>query len=271
MFSGKTKGCSGFTLVEISIVLIVIGLVIGGIMVGRTLIKSSETRAQISQFESFKLAANSFKIKYNYLPGDIPPTQASQLGFFTFTGTNAGKKLVIANTYYGFGDGGGDVNYNEELVFWQHLSQAGMIAGKYGGDGITNYLQTNSASTITGGRIVNPLGSLENAKAFVPFAKFNSFDPEYYIWVNRFASTLIFFRTSPAKHIFLFHLPITQEYAIDAKLDDGIPEQGSIRDWSTKQWGLGDQPCTTGTTPNYYGVTDPEAENADNCSIAILW
>ncbi len=81
----------GFTLIELSIVLVIIGLLVGGILVGRDLIKSSEIRAQIKQFEEFKTAANAFKTKYGYLPGDIPPTETAQLGFCTFTGTLAGN------------------------------------------------------------------------------------------------------------------------------------------------------------------------------------
>lgn len=55
---------TGFTLVELSIVLVIIGLIIGGVMVGRDLIKTSEVRSQISQIEEFKTAVNTFKVKY---------------------------------------------------------------------------------------------------------------------------------------------------------------------------------------------------------------
>ena len=60
----------GFTLIELSIVLVIIGLIIGGVLVGKELIAASEIRAQISQFEKFQNATNAFKLKYGCLPGD---------------------------------------------------------------------------------------------------------------------------------------------------------------------------------------------------------
>jgi prepilin-type N-terminal cleavage/methylation domain-containing protein len=64
----------GFTLIELSIVLVIIGLIVGGILVGRDLISAAAVRAQISQIERYHTAANTFRTKYAYLPGDIPNT-----------------------------------------------------------------------------------------------------------------------------------------------------------------------------------------------------
>ena len=60
----------GFTLIELSIVLVVIGLIIGGILVGQDLIQAAETRSQITQIEKYNAAVNTFRLKYNCLPGD---------------------------------------------------------------------------------------------------------------------------------------------------------------------------------------------------------
>src|ERR1700678_1068516 len=75
------KHDSGFTLIELSIVLVIIGLIIGGILTGQDLIKAAEARAQISQIEKYQTAVNAFYNKYGYLPGDIPNPYASQFGF----------------------------------------------------------------------------------------------------------------------------------------------------------------------------------------------
>jgi hypothetical protein len=72
---------SGFTLIDISIVLVIIGLIVGEVLVGRDLIEASRIRAQISQLEKFNLVANTFKLKYGYLLGDIPEPHASAFGF----------------------------------------------------------------------------------------------------------------------------------------------------------------------------------------------
>jgi prepilin-type N-terminal cleavage/methylation domain-containing protein len=71
----------GFTLIELSIVLVIIGLIVGGVLVGRTLVESAEYRAQITQFEQINSAVNAFRLKYNCLPGDCP----NATSFFTAT------------------------------------------------------------------------------------------------------------------------------------------------------------------------------------------
>ena len=71
----------GFTLIEMSIVLVIIGLIIGGVLLGRDLISAAAVRAQIAQIEKYNAAVNTFKGKYGYLPGDIPDPYASRFGF----------------------------------------------------------------------------------------------------------------------------------------------------------------------------------------------
>jgi prepilin-type N-terminal cleavage/methylation domain-containing protein len=61
---------SAFTLVELSIVLVIIGLIIGGVLAGRDLIRAAELRSLVSEVERYNSAVNAFKLKYNCLPGD---------------------------------------------------------------------------------------------------------------------------------------------------------------------------------------------------------
>jgi prepilin-type N-terminal cleavage/methylation domain-containing protein len=85
---------NAFTLIELSIVLVIIGLVIGGVLVGQELIKSAQIRSQVSQIQDLETQINTFRLKYNCLPGDC--TNATDVFGTTFAG----------NTIYN-GDGNG--------------------------------------------------------------------------------------------------------------------------------------------------------------------
>src|SRR5450432_3599729 len=65
-------GKRGFTLVELSIVLVIVGLLIGGILVAQSMIATSKIVAVAAQIQQFDAGVDSFKSKYNYLPGDAP-------------------------------------------------------------------------------------------------------------------------------------------------------------------------------------------------------
>src|ERR1017187_10157050 len=127
----------GFTLIELSIVLVIIGLIVGGVLVGQDLIRAAEVRATISQIEKYQTAVNTFRDKYTALPGDMNAATATQFGFVSRAGTE------------GRGDGNGIIegyNYThntasyqvpevngtgEPLLFWRDLSQAGLIEGSF--------------------------------------------------------------------------------------------------------------------------------------------
>ena len=71
----------GFTLIELSIVLVIIGLIVGGVLVGQDLIRASEVRATITQIEKYNTAVNTFHAKFNAIPGDMSLVIATQFGF----------------------------------------------------------------------------------------------------------------------------------------------------------------------------------------------
>jgi len=61
---------SAFTLIELSIVIVIIGLLAGGVLVGKDLIAYAEMRRFISDYQEYESAYNTFKLKYNCIPGD---------------------------------------------------------------------------------------------------------------------------------------------------------------------------------------------------------
>lgn len=131
------KHNSGFSLVELSIVLVILGLLTGGILGGQALIKAAELRSVTTEFNTWLTAVNTFKGKYFQLPGDM--NNATQFWGRADNGSFSGQcadpdddEGSGTQTCNGNGDGMVDEEY-EELRFWQHLANAGLINGEFTG------------------------------------------------------------------------------------------------------------------------------------------
>ena len=70
MSSLNRSGQKGFTLIEMSIVLVIIGLIIGGILKGQEIIESARQKNLISQFDALRASANTFIDRFGSQPGD---------------------------------------------------------------------------------------------------------------------------------------------------------------------------------------------------------
>ncbi len=132
----------GFTLIDLSIVLAIIALFIGGIMVGQNLIRSAELLSVTIDVKCFTQAIQLFKEKYKYLPGDMPTAT-------NFWGTDSNcpttSYTTTPHTATCNGDGNGRIgDYNattyawgtqayEVMRVWQQLADAGFIDGSYSG------------------------------------------------------------------------------------------------------------------------------------------
>jgi prepilin-type N-terminal cleavage/methylation domain-containing protein len=114
---------SGFTLIEIAIVLVIIGLLLGGVLKGQELITSARVRNLISQQDGIKAAYFGFLDRFRALPGDY--NQASNNIANVLAGANGnGNGQITAN-------GTSGATIDEHIAAWDHLSKAGFINGSY--------------------------------------------------------------------------------------------------------------------------------------------
>lgn len=217
----------GFTLIEVSIVLVIIGLIIGGILLGRTLIEQAELRAQVSQVQKMQAATLAFRTKYNALPGDMAAATATQLGFNTRAGT------------LGWGDGDGyirrpsgaaeDYFCGELYLYLMDLDLSGLFKGNpmRGVDGSGNCQASSSVpldnmlqpTKISGGLIYVLSSESWTLPIIRPRVNYISLigPPES---VNGSGNPN--WLTTPP----LF--TPAQAHGIDSKMDDGLPLAGTI-------------------------------------------
>lgn len=139
----------GFSLVELSIVLVILGLLTGGILGGQSLMRAAELRAVSTEVQQHITAVQTFRDKYFALPGDMRNAVrfwGAQAGG-TADGTDAtcialdeDDPATDEATCNGNGDGEiwrydsmtGTASY-ESFRVWQHLANAGLITGTYAG------------------------------------------------------------------------------------------------------------------------------------------
>lgn len=120
-----TREPRGFTLIELAIVLVVIGLLLGGVLKGQELIESARARNIISQIDSIKAAYYAFLDKYRAAPGDYPGTLAhANLSGITSAQVGGNGDGVVRDT----------PQARESLLLWVHLSHSNLIAGNFRSD-----------------------------------------------------------------------------------------------------------------------------------------
>lgn len=146
----------GFTLIEIAIVLLIIGLLLGGVMKGQSLINSARVRSIANDLSGIETAWISFRDRYRSLPGDY--SRASTHILADAVDGNANALVDTAE---------------ESGAVWQHLASAGFISGDFNGAAVASLDDTACTEVVCPanpfngfykiGNTSNALGSITNA------------------------------------------------------------------------------------------------------------
>ncbi len=88
----------GFTLVEMSIVLVIVGLILGGVLNARSIIRNAQTQDRIKAIKDFTVAAHQFKERYGMWPGDYSNAVANIAGLTCANGDGLGQVNTVAET-----------------------------------------------------------------------------------------------------------------------------------------------------------------------------
>ncbi len=116
---------AGFTLIEIAIVLLIIGLLLGGVMKGQALINSARVRGIANDLSGIEAAWVSFRDRYRALPGDFPRASTHIVTGAVDGNANASVDSVA-----------------EAGAVWQHLASAGFISGNFNGTAVASLTDT---------------------------------------------------------------------------------------------------------------------------------
>jgi prepilin-type N-terminal cleavage/methylation domain-containing protein len=112
----------GFTLVEIAIVLVIVGLLLGGILKGQEMIVQARIKATVSDFNGVLAAHNAYIDRYRALPGD---DAGAPQRWTSPTAAGAGDANAVIGGAYASSNA-----TDESRLYWDHLRRAGFIPGQ---------------------------------------------------------------------------------------------------------------------------------------------
>jgi prepilin-type N-terminal cleavage/methylation domain-containing protein len=231
----------GFTLLEIVIVILIVGMVLAGVMKGQEMITSAKVKRLSGQMDEIRAAFFGFEDRYLALPGDYANDLAAlDCGSSTCLHGNGDDRVRASEAAV---DGS---QVHEDILVWTHLTRSGLLKGEYDmADGELTSSDRNTAK--------NPYG------AYMQIA----FDGVYGVGGTSTARHTL--KTGP-------QVPVEVLAELDRKTDDGRPYQGSVQFSPFAANGApgpgeGGAQCTTAATPN--GAWNIAA-GSTNCGAALL-
>lgn len=224
----------GFSLVELSIVLVVLGLLAGGVMVGQNIFRAAELRGVVAEIGRYQTATFAFIDSYKAWPGDMKNAVTywgAQAGS-TADGVNATcRDLTTASTTSATCNGNGNsytaLNEGEQFEAyraWQHLANAGLTEGGF--SGVTTSTSNSWGSSVRGENKNSPSSKISGAGyTFRAYPAITN--PDTNLFVGNYGNLLMFGFPSAGTTIGPVVSPEEAE-SIDKKMDDAKPAFGDV-------------------------------------------
>jgi type II secretory pathway pseudopilin PulG len=217
---------AGFTFIEMGIVMVIIGLIIGGTIVALDMKRSAELRAILTQRGEIVGAVMEFKQKYNGLPGDL----RNATSYWGAANADAAVCRITASVNKETCNGDGDKRVgeniatavNESFRFWQQLGNAELIKGNYTGVAGSggNYHHVRGTNALAS-NVSTIVWGVRNLDAYTGDATtYITYDYDNLLEVGTENST-----SEPADG---GGFSPEEALSIDTKADDGLPTSGSV-------------------------------------------
>lgn len=217
----------GFSLLQLALSMVVVGMLFGSIFVGADLIRGAQLTKIITQLDAYVRAVNVFQDRYHELPGDMSNAE-SYWGSDSTCPTTAYTATPHAKTCNGNGNGhigdlytdGGTSSY-EIYRMWQQLADASLIEGAYNG------ISGNSGSGNESLPTVNvPMWTTKNSGFTMLYVYRPAGDGSY--WPLLYGHVLIFGNKVTNAMTYGPVLTPREAFKMDGKVDDGRPAYGKV-------------------------------------------
>lgn len=204
-----------FSLIELSIVLVILGLLVGGVLAGQSLIRAAELRSVTAAIQNYTAAMFSFRDKYFQMPGDMNNARSFWPACTDHTNNNCnGDGDGIMDNSASCSDGVQSVENNRA---WQHLQLAGLIEGEY------SLLNANCSSAVAFSIPGSSVPRLRMSNSGITFYEQGGAAGFTY-------PTNVFLIGAKGGNGLEANLLKPEEaWNIDTKMDDGVPLQGKLR------------------------------------------